>query len=127
MGDYFHLASDNGGAGPGTDITENTTPCYCRGTLIRTECGEVPVEALSIGAKVLTKSGEARPIKWIGRRSYCGRIIMGCKHVLPICIKAGALDDHVPRRDLWLSPHHALYLDGILIEAKDLVNGVSIM
>ncbi len=114
--------------GPGTyDITEFNSPCYCRGTLIRTERGEVPVEALTIGSKVLTKSGEVRPIKWIGRRSYGGRFIMGRKDVLPICIKAGALDDHVPRRDLWLSPHHALYLDGLLIEAKDLVNGVSIV
>ena len=31
-GDYFHLAPDVGANG--TDITENTTPCYCRGTLI---------------------------------------------------------------------------------------------
>jgi hypothetical protein len=33
----------------------------------------------------------------------------------------------LPRRDLWTSPHHALYLEGVLIEAKDLVNGVSIV
>ena len=44
-GEYFHLAPDSGGAHPGTDITENTNPCYCRGTLIRTERGEQRVEA----------------------------------------------------------------------------------
>jgi hypothetical protein len=27
---------------------------------------------------------------------------------------------------LWVSPNHALYLEGVLIEAKDLVNGVSV-
>ena len=56
-GDYFYLAPDNGGSGPGTDITEGTTPCYCRGTLIATERGEMAVEDLAIGDRVMTKSG----------------------------------------------------------------------
>jgi hypothetical protein len=75
----------------------------------------------------MTMSGAARPIKWIGRRSYSGRFVLGRRDILPICIKAGALDENVPRRDLWISPHHAMYLDGVLIEAKDLVNGVSVV
>jgi hypothetical protein len=101
--------------------------CYCRDTLIRTERGQRRVEKLKIGDKVMTMSGKLRPIKWIGRRSYGGRFVMGRKDTLPICIKAGSLDDNVPRRDLWISPHHAMYLEGVLIEARDLVNGVSIV
>jgi hypothetical protein len=109
------------------DTISTNAPCYCRGSLIRTDKGEVPVENLTIDDKVITMSGVARPIKWIGRRSYGGRFVMGRKDILPICIKAGALDDNMPRRDLWISPHHAMYLEGVLIEAKDLVNGVSIV
>jgi len=103
------------------------TACYCRGTRILTPHGEVPVEDLKIGDEVVTEAGCLRSLKWIGRRSYGGRFVMGRKDILPICIKSGALDDNVPRRDLWISPHHAMYLEGVLIEAKDLVNGVSII
>jgi hypothetical protein len=87
----------------------------------------VPVESLAIGDSVVTVSGLARSIKWIGQRSYAGRFTRGQKRILPICITAGALSCGVPRRDLWLSPNHALYIDGVLIEVRDLVNGVSIL
>ena len=110
-----------------TDFVFSSNPCYCRGTLIETVRGENRIEDLQIGDQVMTKSGWTRPIKWIGRRSYPGRFVMGRKDILPVCIKAGALADKVPKRDLWLSPHHAMYLEGALIEAKDLVNGASIV
>jgi Hint domain len=128
------VLDDNGNTGsggpqlsPSESATIDVTPCYCPGTLIKTAGGEKRVEELKIGDKVLTASGAARPIKWIGRRSYGGRFVMGRKDILPVCIKACALDDNVPKRDLWISPHHAMYFDGVLIEAKDLVNGVSIV
>ena len=57
---------------------------------------------------------------------------MGRKDILPVCITAGALDNNVPKRDLWISPNHAMYFHdteagGVLIEARDLINGVSIV
>ena len=114
-----------------TDTVIDYVACYCPGTLIRTPCGNKRVEKLQIGDEVMTASGAARPIKWIGRRSYNGRFVMGRKDILPVCIKAGALADNVPRRDLWISPNHAMFfednLGGVLIEANDLVNGVSIV
>ena len=113
-------------AAPLSTIEVNIAPCYCPGTLIKTQRGQKRVEKLKIGDKVMTASGMARRIKWIGRRSYGGRFVMGRKDILPVCIKAGALEDDVPKRDLWISPNHAMYLDGLLIEAKDLINGVSI-
>jgi len=122
-GDYFHLVTN---VSAGTVVTEDTTPCYCPGTLILTPDGEVPVEELKIGDRVVTLSGEARPIEWIGRRSYAGQFVLGRDDILPVCITAGALGEGIPRRDLWVSPNHALYLGGVLIEAKDLVNGASV-
>ena len=120
---YFHLASDGAG---GTAVTVDGTPCYCRGTLILTAGGEVPVEELVIGDVLVTAAGMLRPIRWIGRRAYAGRFANGNRDVLPVCFVAGALGDGLPRRDLWVSPRHAMFIDGMLIPAEQLVNGASV-
>jgi len=119
----FEAVSDDSG---GTYVyLESGPPCFCRGTLILTEDGEVPVEALQIGDRVATRMG-LRSIKWIGQRGYDGRFIRGQHSVLPIVVSAGAIAHGVPARDLWVSPDHALYLDGVLVPAKLLVNGMTI-
>jgi hypothetical protein len=101
--------------------------CFLRGTTIRTEKGEVPVETLSIGDLVITKSGAARPIKWIGQRTYRGDAATSWPpQIVPIRVAKSALADNVPSVDLYLSPMHALYVDGVLIPVKHLINGTTI-
>ena len=119
-----HLAAVSDGAN-GTDLTY--VACYCEGTRILTESGEIAVEDLAIGDRVVTVDGAVEPIRWIGRRTYAGRGLIGRIHLLPIRIKAGALAEATPKRDLLISPLHAMLIDGVLVPAHTLVNGTSIV
>ena len=107
----------------GTDVT---VACYLRGTAILTDAGERAVEDLRIGDHLMTASGERRRLRWIGRRSYGGRFLLGNPALLPVCFTAGSLGRGRPHRDLFVSPPHAMFIDGILIPASDLVNGSTI-
>lgn len=111
----------------GFSSTPFVIACYVTGTLIRTVSGDVAVEALAIGDRVVTASGAPRPIKWIGRRSYAGRFAAANPDVLPITFRVGSLGESMPSRDLSVSPKHAMLLDSALIAAELLVNGVSVV
>jgi hypothetical protein len=113
------------GSAPAPDTADHPA-CYCRGTLILTDHGEVAVEDLRIGDRLVTRSGAARAIRWIGTRNYVGRLATESGNALPVCIHAGALAEGVPRRDLSVSPLHAMFLDGALVTAQRLVNGTTI-
>lgn len=98
--------------------------CFCRGTLILTEQGERRVEELQVGDRVRTLTGNCRPIVWIGYgRSLVTR---ANRQARPIVVRRDALGDGVPRRDLYLTHGHALFLDGVLIPVEHLVNHRSI-
>jgi hypothetical protein len=100
--------------------------CYLRGTSIRTKKTERRVEELKVGDLVVTLSGESKPIKWIGRQRFEKRSDRWPADVEPVRIRRFALNDRTPHRDLYLSPNHAIYIDGVLIPAKYLVNRTSI-
>jgi Hint domain len=100
--------------------------CFMVGTMIKTPQGEVPVETLKRGDMVTTIDGRAMPVSWIGRQTV-STVFADPLRISPIRIKASALADNVPSRDLSLSPDHAILIGEILIQAGALVNGTSIV
>ncbi|MBS0638326.1 MAG: Hint domain-containing protein [Proteobacteria bacterium] len=101
--------------------------CFVRGTLLSTPDGERAVETLQAGDMVLTASGAARPVKWLGRR-----VVKASRHVFagriaPVRVCRAAFADGVPARDVLLSPDHAVLVDGKLIPVRQLVNGASVL
>src|SRR4029079_1380104 len=85
------------------------------------------VEDLNIGELVVTLSGESKPIKWMGRQRFEKSTESWPSDFEPIRISRFALDERTPHRDLYVSPNHAIYIDGALVPAKYLVNGKTIV
>jgi hypothetical protein len=105
-------------------------PCFAAGTRILTPDGEIAVEDIAVGTEVLTARAGSEGLQeviWVGQRTIdLARHAMPEK-VRPIRILAGAFGPGLPERDLRVSPDHALYINGHLIEAKTLVNGVTVI
>lgn len=125
--------TDNDGVLDDPDADSNPTfgtavECYLTGTLIATDKGEQPVETLEIGDLVETAQGKLEPVKWVGHQTY--DVKSEKPHpfrTYPILIKAGALGNNTPTRDLYVSPDHSLLINGLLINAGALTNDISII
>ncbi|MDE1905474.1 MAG: Hint domain-containing protein [Rhodospirillales bacterium] len=101
-------------------------PCFTENTLILTTKGEVPVETLVAGDRVITLDSEEQEIIWIGKRKIDLSSALRPDILRPVTIEPGALAEGVPSRRLKISPDHALYIDGVLVPAKALINWNSI-
>jgi len=114
----LHFIADGVG---GTDVTV----CFLAGTHIRTPAGETAIETLRIGDPILTADGRTLPIRWIGVDTVTTEFADPLR-AFPVRMRAGSLGDHLPVRDLLVSPDHAMFLGGVLVQAGAMLNGVSI-
>jgi hypothetical protein len=123
----FTLTDFGTDAGTQTFSERFESVCYAPGTQIATPTGEVAVEDLQIGDLVSTTSGTAKPVKWVGRRSHSAADVASTASLQPVVVRAGALGNDLPHRDLVVSPMHALLIDEVFVPAAALVNGTSIV
>jgi hypothetical protein len=119
----FHGSADAGGTG----TTVSYVACFAAGTRIDTPGGPVPVETLRVGDTVNTACGAARRVVWLGHRGIDCRRHARPREVWPVRVMAGAFGARLPRRDLWLSPDHAVFVDDVLIPIRYLINGASVV
>ena len=112
-----------------TDMITTDMPCYVAGTRILTATGERMVESLLQGDIALTlANGElaAQPVTWLGRRRIDLTAHPHPETVAPVRIQRGAFAEAMPHADLLVSPDHAIFVDGRLICARQLINGTTI-
>ena len=126
---FTYTVESSTGANDVGFVTVGSVPCFVAGSLIRTQTGRTPVEALRPGDMVLTQDNGLQPVRWVGRR-----VVAAEGDFAPIRIEAGTLGRH---DTLLVSPLHRILVRDpmahmlfgeteVLIAAKHLVNGTSI-
>lgn len=117
---------------------ESVIPCFTPGTMILTLNGEKPVESLQAGDKVLTRDNGYQAVIWAGARRLSSHDLAAQPQFNPVRIRAGALDENLPCRDMTVSPQHRMLMSDpraemlfgeaeVLVAAIHLVNDRSIL
>lgn len=85
--------------------------CFGGDTLIATPLGPKPVSELGAGDEVVTSKGDTHPIRWIGGRFVSMFEMLHAPKLRPIRIRAGALGNQLPERDLLVSRQHRILVN----------------
>ena len=112
--------------------------CFTPGTMILTPDGPRDVAALGEGDRVQTQDNGAAEILWIGKRRVTGARMLAMPDLVPVRLRAGALDRDVPDAGLLVSPDHRIVLRGarardlfnadeVLVTARDLIDDSAIL
>jgi autotransporter-associated beta strand protein len=117
--------------GNNTVVTTDQTLCFAAGTRIATPAGARPVETLRPGQPVFAAGPDGKmrveTVRFVGRRALDLAAHPDPEMAAPVRLRAGALGPGLPARDLLVSPDHCLLLEGCLLPAWRLINGVSVV
>lgn len=83
---------------------DRAVPCFTPGTMVTTRTGKRPVETLGPGDMLLTRDRGFQPVVWRGMRRAV--LAEAPQDAAPVLIRAGALGQGQPERDMIVSPGH---------------------
>jgi hypothetical protein len=86
-----------------------SVPCFATGTLITTKRGEIPVERLTTGTRILTLDHGYQPLLWSGRFAAAAT---GTTPPDEVVFAVGSLGDGLPRKPLHVTACHRMLLAG---------------
>lgn len=106
--------------------------CFTPGTRLKTERGEVAIEDLDVGDRLLTRDDGPQDVIWSGHRRMSGARLFALPDQRPIRLRVNALGIDRPDEDLVVSPEHRVLVGGdtprdlwgeaeVLVRAGDLV------
>ncbi|MGB7317936.1 MAG: Hint domain-containing protein [Planktotalea sp.] len=86
-------------------------PCFTPGTLIKTDQGELPVEEIAVGTRVLTRDNGYQTVLWAAASVLPSNVLKAHPNLQPIQISKGALGPNLPERVTRVSPQHRMLLN----------------
>jgi hypothetical protein len=87
--------------------------CFLEGTPVVTDQGEMAIESMTAQNTV---NGKA--VVGITKNTYTNDLVL---------LKQGALGESVPSQDTYVTKDHGIFLNGTMIKAEKLVDGVNIV
>ena len=95
---------------------EQVVPCFTPGTFVSTDRGEVLVEELRAGDRVMTRDNGVQTLRWVGRRDLSLADLIVKPALRPVEIVRGALGHGLPLRNMKVSPQHRMLVEGARAE-----------
>jgi Hint domain len=119
-----HPQQESQACGDGPNLTNEV--CYVAGEQVASGNGIVPVEHLTAGDVVLTHLGR-KTVTWVRRFDATPAAAEHPEWSAPVCLRRNAIGPGLPGKDLLVSPSHRLWVEGRLLPAWRLVDGVNVV
>jgi hypothetical protein len=86
--------------------------------LITTQRGEVPVEMIAAGDRVVTRDNGIQTVRWVGKTQMFLHDFQIDPHLLPVFIQQGSLGKGLPERDMMVSPNHRILVTNTRVSVR---------